>query len=382
MQPTLSPVDISADFDTGNIKVLDATDPSLIRLAIRPDTRSDHFQWFHFQAQGLQAGHTYTFSLENAGQSSYPQAWHGYNAVASYDGDHWFRVPSEFDGQALRFGLKAEHPVVSFAYFQPYREARHLALLARAQALPGVELLAQGNSLEGRPVPLLRAGNGTPGKRKLWIIAQQHPGEHMAEWFMEGVVDALESAEPWMQALLQQAELYLVLNMNPDGAFHGHLRTNAAGLDLNRTWQAPFPEQSPEVHFVLQQMIAHGVDLFVDAHGDEEIPYVFTAACEGNPGYNPRIARLESSFRQALCEQTPDFQLEHGYTRDLPGKANMRLACNAVGQRFDCLSFTLEMPFKDHLNAPDPHAGWSAARSRQLAQDLLKVASAMVPALR
>ena len=109
---------------------------------------------------------------------------------------------------------------------------------------------------------------------------------------------------------------------------------------------------------------------------------MFTAACEGNPGYTPRLAELEAAFRDALCKQTPDFQQQHGYTRDAPGQANMRLACNAVGQRFDCLAMTLEMPFKDHLDAPQPRAEWSGARSARLAQDLLAVVSALVPRLR
>jgi murein tripeptide amidase MpaA len=60
----------------------------------------------------------------------------------------------------------------------------------------------------------------------------------------------------------------------------------------------------------------------------------------------------------------------------------MRLACNAVGQRFDCLSMTLEMPFKDHLNAPDPRAGWSGGRALRLAKDLLKVAGSLAAQLR
>lgn len=382
MSASLSAVQITADFDTGNIQVLDASDSSLIRLAIRPDTRSQHFQWFHFKASGLPQGQNCAFVLENAGRSSYPHAWEGYNAVASYDGRDWFRVPSTFDGQTLRFELAAEHPEVSFAYFEPYREARHLALMARAKAAPGVEVVAEGRSLEGRPLPLYRAGSGDPRKRKVWVIAQQHPGEHMAEWFMEGVVEALERCEPWMQALLEQAELYFVLNMNPDGAFHGHLRTNAAGRDLNRTWKDATEADAPEVHFVLGQMDTYGVDALIDAHGDEEIPYVFTAACEGNPGYSPRIAELEATFRQALCKQTEDFQIQHGYVRDEPGQANMTLACNAVGQRFDCLSLTLEMPFKDHLNAPDPRAEWSGARSARLAHNLLKVIGAMATQLR
>ena len=129
-------------------------------------------------------------------------------------------------------------------------------------------------------------------------------------------------------------------------------------------------------------MDKYGVDLFLDIHGDEEIPYVFTAGCEGNPGYTSRIAALEAGFREQLCHQTRDFQTLHGYTRDLPGQANMTLACNSVGQRFDCLSLTLEMPFKDHNDAPDPLTGWSAKRSRQLAKDVLSSIAATVNRLR
>lgn len=35
--------------------------------------------------------------------------------------------------------------------------------------------------------------------------------------------------------------------MNPDGSWRGHLRTNAAGANLNREWAKPSLETSPEV---------------------------------------------------------------------------------------------------------------------------------------
>lgn len=373
---------ISADFDSGNIEVIDARDPLDIRLAIRPDRESAHFQWFHFKATSLQVGQRYGFSLQNAAQSSYNQAWTGYHAMASYDQRTWFRVPSEFDGQALRFALEAQHTQVWFAYFEPYSRERHEALINRAVMEAGLQLLAVGKSCEGREIPLLRKGDGSEGKRRLWLIAQQHPGEHMAQWFMEGVIDRLQAADPQIQALLAVADLYLVPNMNPDGAYHGHLRTNARGRDLNRAWQDSSADYTPEVFFVQQQMDKHGVDLFIDVHGDEEIPYVFTAACEGNPGYTPRIADLERTFRDLLCACTADFQAVHGYALDKPGEANMTLACNSVGERFDCLSLTLEMPFKDHDAAPDSHTGWNGQRSARLGADVLTVLGQMVARLR
>lgn len=69
MTVTLSPLQIDCDFDSGNIQVLDTRDPSRVRLAIRPDTNSGHFQWFHFKASGLTPGQTHRFSLDNASQS-------------------------------------------------------------------------------------------------------------------------------------------------------------------------------------------------------------------------------------------------------------------------------------------------------------------------
>ena len=378
-----SSLHISSDFDSGNIQVLDTSNPLQVKLAIKPDTKSPHFQWFHFKVDGLTPGHTHHFQLSNASQSSYNKAWDGYQAVASYDQENWFRVPSDFDGTSLNIHFAAEQPQAWFAYFEPYSRARHDQLIKNALQWSGCELLATGKSVEGRDIQLLRKGSGASHKRKIWIIAQQHPGEHMAEWFMEGLLERLEQgSDPQMRKLLDYADLYLIPNMNPDGAFHGHLRTNANGQDLNRAWQNTSPQVSPEVFFALEQMSQYGVDLFLDIHGDEEIPYVFTAGCEGNPGYTQRLATLEERFRTHLSALTKDFQTTHGYTRDEPGHANMTLACNSVGQRFDCLSLTLEMPFKDNNDAPDPQTGWDGKRSKQLAKDVLTTLSTMVRELR
>lgn len=383
MTVALTSIRISTDFDSGNIQVLDAHDAYQLLLAIKPDTRSQHFQWFHFKAEGMHVGHTHTFRLSNASKSSYPHAWSNYNAVASYDHINWFRVPSRFDGEILHISLQTREKHAWLAYFEPYSRERHDRLIDQALNRAGTKLLACGKSVEGRDIQLLRRGEGGEGRRKVWIIAQQHPGEHMAEWFMEGIIERLQQdGDAEMKKLLKVADLYLIPNMNPDGAFHGHLRTNAMGQDLNRAWQSASQENSPEVLFVQQQMEHYGVDLFLDIHGDEEIPYVFTAGCEGNPGYTARIEGLEKHFRSHLCSLTRDFQTTYGYTRDLPGEANMTLACNAVGQKYDCLSLTLEMPFKDNDDAPNPDTGWSGKRSMQLGKDVLSSIADIVNVLR
>ena len=44
-------------------------------------------------------------------------------------------------------------------------------------------------------------------------------------------------------------------NVNPDGSIRGHLRTNATGANLNREWQDPTLERSPEVHTYFHSFI-------------------------------------------------------------------------------------------------------------------------------
>jgi murein tripeptide amidase MpaA len=170
--------------------------------------------------------------------------------------------------------------------------------------------------------------------------------------------------------------------MNPDGAALGNHRTNAAGRDLNRAWTAPDGGDTPEVACVLARMDETGVDLFLDVHGDERNPYCFAAGCEGNPGYSERIEALEEMFEDSLIALDQDFQREYGYPRDLPGEADLSTAGNFVGERFDALSLTLEMPFKDAANHPDPLRGWTPDRAKRLGRSTLESVIVCLDSLR
>jgi len=57
------------------------------------------------------------------------------------------------------------------------------------------------------------ASAGEPGKDKkaVWIIARQHPGESMAEWFMEGFLDELtDPHNAFSNRALKEAVFYVV----------------------------------------------------------------------------------------------------------------------------------------------------------------------------
>ena len=373
---------ISANFDSGNIQVVNLDNKDDIQLAIRPDAGGEFYQWFNFRFEG-EVGNHYTLNIINAGTASYTKGWEDYQAVASYDRQHWFRIPTQYQDGKLSINLELDCDAIQIAYFAPYSYERHLDLLSSAQLHPDVNLEHLGLTLDGRDITLMKVGNGDPSKRNIWITARQHPGETMAEWLVEGLVNRLLDNDcPTAKALLDKANFYIVPNMNPDGSVRGHLRTNAIGVNLNREWQTPSLEKSPEVYHVVNKMQQTGVDLFYDVHGDEGLPYVFLAGCEGVPAYSDKLAQLQADFSQALTLASADFQTQFGYDKDEPGQANLTVASNWVAQTFECLSNTLEMPFKDNNNLADPFVGWSPERSIYLGEASLIAMLAVVDKLR
>jgi len=377
---------ITANFDAGNIDVISLEDKKDIQLAIRPDVGEEFFQWFNFRLSG-EIGEQYVLNIVNAGEASYLEGWENYQAVASYDREYWFRLPTSYKDGKLTIVAELECDTIQIAYFAPYSYERHQDLLAAVQTHPLVSVEHLGETLDKRDLTLVKIADGDSSndksKRNIWITARQHPGETMAEWLVEGLLySLLDSDNATAKLLLEKANFYIVPNMNPDGSVRGHLRTNAVGTNLNREWLNPSLEKSPEVFHVINKMEATGVDLFYDVHGDEALPYVFLAGSQGTPSYNDRLARLRDKFSDVLKLASADFQSEFGYDIDAPGTANMTIATHWVAERFDCLANTLEMPFKDNDNVPDADTGWSPERSIKLGEASLVAMLAVVDELR
>jgi murein tripeptide amidase MpaA len=375
-------ISINAAFDGGNIEVQKAEAADDIQLAIRKDSEADFFQWFSFRLAGAR-GQDCVLRIMNAGQASYTRGWEGYQAVASSDGVTWRRVPTTYENGVLTIRHAPETDAVHYAYFAPYPMERHADLVARCQASDGVSLTVPGVTALGRPIEVLRFGEpgeaetkGNGAKRRkpsLWVIARQHPGETMAEWFMEGFLDRLLDPEDGAAtALLRSAVIHAVPNMNPDGSALGNLRVNALGTNLNREWESPSLEKSPEVFHVRQMMQDSGIDLCLDVHGDEGLPYNFIAGFEGIAEASAEQLAAMNKFRDTLAWLNPDFQTEHGYPKATPGKGMKTTSTGYLAAYHAVVSMTLEMPFKDTANAPNPTVGWSPDRARSLGRSTIE----------
>ncbi|MFK7864701.1 MAG: M14-type cytosolic carboxypeptidase [Pseudohongiellaceae bacterium] len=369
---------ISKDFDSGNIKVVSQSDPQDIQLEIETDRQSEFYQWFHFRLSGAK-GEKCHLKLLNAKGAAYPPGFENYRVVYSYDRNVWLRHPTELKDGVLSFDFTPEHDSVYFAYFAPYSMERHLDLIANAQLSDRCEHQVLGQTLDGQDLDLLIIRDSaaleanSPPKKKCWLIGRQHPGETMAQWWMQGAIASLLDSESSLaRQLLSHCDVYIVPNMNPDGSKRGHLRTNAVGRNLNREWAEPSLEFSPEVYLVKEAIKSVGADFFLDVHGDESLPYCFIAGTEGLLGWNAEDQAGLDFYKERLADINPDFQTKIGYPAKSPGTANLTMSTAQVATLQGCLAMTLEMPFKDTTATADVKYGWSPKRCEKLGHSCLQ----------
>lgn len=368
---------ISQNFDAGNIEVVSCEEASNIRLKIRADAQSEFYQWFYFRLTGA-AQSACTMHILNAGDAAYPGGFENFQVLYSYDRKEWLRHPTRLRNGVLTIDFTPEKDSVYFAYFTPYSMERHANLIASALQSPLCSYSLLGQSVDGQDMDLLMIATPENGSKKknCWIIARQHPGESMAEWWMEGCIERLLDADSsTSKALLEKCNLFLVPNMNPDGSRRGHLRTNAVGRNLNREWESANLQATPEVFLVKQAMQKTGVDFLLDVHGDEALPYCFIAGAEGLAEWDSNKQAQQDFYTQALAKLNADFQTEYGYGVKQAGQANMTMSTTQICHLYGGLAMTLEMPFKDTTANPDNKYGWSASRSKKLAHSCLDALS-------
>ncbi len=126
-------------------------------------------------------------------------------------------APKETTSQIGERGRRhADDPLCARRRPRPVRLFR--ALFARAASRSRV----RGGRERGRRVPLPRhSSTGVrsiawpvgEGEIPVWLYARQYPGESMAEWWMEGALEALcDPADPVARVLRQKCRLHVVPN--------------------------------------------------------------------------------------------------------------------------------------------------------------------------
>ncbi|NVK26022.1 MAG: carboxypeptidase family protein [Gammaproteobacteria bacterium] len=366
-------IQINRNFCGGAIEVIAADKIDDIKLNIPKDNQSCTRQWFYFAVETDQP-ETHGIKLVNAGKVTFDKAWQGYCVFVSYDNDTWFTLPTTFDGKSLVIEHNSVASVTYYAYFVPYSLERQLALEERLSQNKHFELSNIATTLNGNQVTMFSIGDMQAHKKNVWLIARQHPGESMAQWISEGIVNELSDIERH-QGLFDNVNVFVVMNMNPDGSQIGNHRTNAQGKNLNRCWSEPSALECPEVFSVQREMKEKGVDFFIDIHGDETIPYNFIM--------NNSRDDVGALFKRKLADKDPRFQLKYDYAtyQNSCSSACGVSSCGAgktatafISETFEATSLLLEASFKPLKNRPDTEC-WNHTSCTELGHNIARVLS-------
>jgi len=228
-------------------------------------------------------------------------------AVAlSPDGGTWTTVPTEaLPGNRVRVGVTVpDGGSLYLARMQPYRlsELDRLMTTARASRFAGITRI--GETVQGRPLELVRIGN-VDAPRRVFVRARAHPWESGSSWVAEGLIARLlqddETARGWRERFV----VYVLPMANKDGVARGGTRFNVLGKDLNRNWNAPVdgtlvPENAALERW-LEGMIAKGQkpDLAMELHNDGRgLLHISRPPVARLPEHLERMARLEALLRE------------------------------------------------------------------------------------
>ena len=368
---------ISSNFDGGSIGIIDAANPSDIRLRLLEDNAAEFRMWFYFRVAGAK-GQKLNFTIVNAGESNankglvgMPEPWPDYRVLASYDREEWFRLPTSIDGTNGHFSVTPDYDAIYIANFTPYSMERHQDVVANALLSPRGRLHPLGLTPDGQDFDLLQIGEPGPGKKKCWFMTRQHPNETQGAWCIEGVIERLlDEQDPLSRALLQKAVFYVVPNMNPDGSRRGNTRTNALGSNLNREWQVT-TDKAPEVAMVKAKMVEWGLDFCLDAHAWSGT-YNYACGPYHTPSVTPKQTALWKRYERTLAKCNPDFEEGWPYPGGgpAPGQADLAMSWNYISETFGAIGVLYELIYKDTRDVDEVY-GFSAERAKKLGYSTL-----------
>ncbi|HPG68998.1 MAG TPA: M14 family zinc carboxypeptidase [Candidatus Hydrogenedentes bacterium] len=193
-------------------------------------------------------GSTYRFN-------DYSYSW-SYDNV-EWQPVHWQNKTTDSSvGDTLLFPTFAQDTVyVGHQVPMPYEMVDEL--VHRYEADPDVTLHVMGQSRGGRNLYRLEItdADSPPPRTARWVhyFANQHPGEHNAQWRMVGMIDWLLSDAG--ADCRRRSICHFVLMSSPDAPSHGWYRVCSEGVDMNRSYRVEGASAADQPHeaYVLQR---------------------------------------------------------------------------------------------------------------------------------
>lgn len=319
---------------------------------LRPDLRDTEGWWFYwnFKLAGVPAGHTLTFDF---GERS-PIGVRG-PALSTDAGVTWDWLGSDsVQGAAFTYTFP-EGGDAWFSFTIPYLEYDLRAFLKKWEASSDLVAETLCGSRDGRKVEALRAGCiAERPKYRILLTARHHACETMANFVLEGILDAILADDEDGRWFRKNVETLAIPFMDKDGVENGDQGKNRRPRDHNRDYgeASIYPETG-----ALKSRVAAWSDGMLRVALDLHCPYI---RGEGNEviylvGSPNKVTWERQQHFAAMLEEVNDGQLPYRASDNLPFGKRWNTAANygkgpsfahwAEGIADVTLSTTMEIPY-------------------------------------
>ena len=220
-----------------------------------PNRAAGHF---HFLIHA-KSGSKLTFEFKNL-----DNVWNGKpgsvakemkTAYVSENGRDWKPVPTEvIEDSRVRLTVEMPGPQLYVARLEPYRLSDLEHFLDSIRSNPLVDIKTIGNTVQGRPLEIVRVGNEKAPYR-VFIRARAHPWEPGGNWIVQGLIHHLLKDNEEAKKYIERYCLYVMPMANKDGVAKGGTRFNLQGKDLNRNWDQPVDAALAPENAALEQWL-------------------------------------------------------------------------------------------------------------------------------
>jgi hypothetical protein len=279
--PITSNVSINWSFDEGSLDNYSCSDTKC-NLTLKSDNgaigTNQQYLWMYFDIFNV-SGKSITYNITNINDSDNPIFWETATAYPVYacnksNINNWTRITTKnWATPYYSFTLNTTCNNISIATYYPYSYQSHLNFLNTINSSGFVTQISLGNSVQGRPLDLIRITNpniSNASKQVIFIIAGQHASETYGLYSAEGIISFLINSTNSTAELIRNNSIFYVVPMiNPDATYNGRSRGTITDYDMNREWDSTnVLEVNLTRNYINALNLSLGVDMFIDLHGD------------------------------------------------------------------------------------------------------------------
>jgi hypothetical protein len=268
----------------------------------RPDLRETQGDWFYWNLRAISTQPKKWFF-----KATGPDDLTSRGAAYSLDGGYtwqWVDEANHDGDQLFSFTFREPDQAVRFSMGQPYTQQNLERFMQSYEGDPRLKIEELATTRKRRTAEKILISNfdKKPAFRML-LVARAHACEMMSNYLLEGMMHAMLSDTPKMQALLDKAEIMVIPFLDKDGVEEGDQGKNRIPRDHNRDYSGEslyaitraLREQLPEW---LQDTPWIGIDLHNPWIKNADHERIFLV---GNA--NPEIERAQLKFAEILYRE-------------------------------------------------------------------------------